>query len=604
MGAIFGIWNRNGVPVHRQEMSQMQDILEGYGAPATGPVIRANTAFGCLDFRLNAGIKPNGVEVFKTKQDMVLVADAKIYNRDELLRECNLSSATDVSDSEILLAAYLRWGKETPLHVNGDFAFAVFDYVREELSLVSDHLGVRPLFYYEDDQTVVFATDMKAILSLPKIPREVNGIAVFRIMSSEYIEIPEDTHMEHIRKIPQASIVTVSKTAVRKTKYWTPGQNKRELPIDEEACAGRIRDLMQNAVEIRVDAITEPIAMELSGGLDSSAITVFAARHLRRRNETPECYCWAPSFALVPEQPRDERRLVEAVCEQENIRCGYFSVIDPKERARLLFGSGAGALEEELRVLSQKGIRAVFSGWGGDQAITHRANLSELRVNGYYKEFMAEVLRVSRKSVPRGAKLFFLNSRLYHWVQKIFAREQRVTARLIRPEFRKKMRERFGRDDLQFNRDLLRHLESGNIQSRTHMTAKLMPRYGIDYVFPFLDFRLVDLAFSLPRSMFYKYGVNRYIARKALRDILPEEVRNYIPKDDIVRCSFFEAERKESLKTEAISTKEIRKELFDPYIDFAELDRLIQSEKFQKNRPLRMRINRKINQLKEIQADF
>ena len=604
MGAIFGIWNRKGDPVDPQGPVSMRDALDGYGSPCGEPVLRGDIALGCSCSSLSNQIQPNRIEFSGEKRDVVLVADARIYNRDDLLNECGLSERKDISDSEIMMAAYLRWGEKAPLHVNGDFSFAVYDHHKEELRLFSDHLGIRPIFYYENADTFVFATDYHAILSLGSVPRRVNGAAVYRVISSDHVSLPEETHFDGLYKVPQAHFIHVNKFSSRKVKYWTPGRNGLRVPENEEECAREIRDLMNNAVQIRTNVITEPIATDLSGGLDSSAITIFAARHLRQQDKKPVCFCWAPSFDLVPEQPRDERVLVEKVCEQEGLMCDYFSVENQSELARIFQESGGGVIEEELRVLKNKGVRAVFSGWGGDQGITHRTNLFELRVNGYYRAFFSEVREMSRGSILRAAKLLLRNSGIGECLDRIFDRDRMGLDHAIRPEMRRKYKARFGRDQLQFNRDLLQHLESGNIQSRTHLCAGLSSRYGMEYLFPFLDYRLIDYAFSLPRYLFFKHGINRYIARKALTGVLPEEVRIYAPKDDVVRCSYFGVQKDNSDHPGLISTEGIQKSLFDPFIDFDQLDLLIHSKEFRKNKRFRRMVARKIRQLKEIQADF
>ncbi len=604
MGGIFGIWNRNGTAVTHDEPVLMQEQLRGYGSNDDEIMFRENTAFGCMDLRLNSEIDESRVAFTEKSARLALVADAQIYNRKELIFDYSLSDNESISNSALLLAAYLRWGRQTPFHINGDFAFAVFDYEHGELLLFSDHLGVRPLYYYSDPETVVFATDAKTILGLKRVPKEPNAEMIYRLLGSDYAPLPEDTHVMGLRKVPQAHVITLSADSVEKEKYWTPGRNGIKIPKDEAECAREIKALIQSAVEMRVDSVTEPMGAELSGGLDSSVVTVFAARRLRERKEKLPVFCWAPSFALVPEQPRDERTLVEQVCAQENLECDYFSKDNTEEVAKILWGSNGGVLTEELRVFEGKKVRAVLSGWGGDQGITHRTNLSELWAAGYRKEFISEIRLLSKGSILRAAKLFFSNAGVGDVFRRLTSREKDSSGRILRPAFRKEMKARFKGERLQFNRDLLRHIESGNIQSRTHISAEVGSRFSIQFVFPLLDYRLVDYALSMPRHLFYKNGVNRYLPRKALEGILPEPVRRYVPKDDIVRCTFVGSKQEDAFDAQSISVEGIRRELFDRFIDFKKLDNLIGSEQFKKNRRLRKKVARKIQTIKEIQADY
>src|SRR5262249_25067173 len=111
---------------------------------------------------------------------LVLTADASIDNRDELISLLGLTNRApiEMSDSEVILAAYQKWGERCPEKLIGDFAFALWDRRSQVLFCARDHFGVKPFYYYRSDQLFAFASEIKALLCLPEVPRRLNEVRV------------------------------------------------------------------------------------------------------------------------------------------------------------------------------------------------------------------------------------------------------------------------------------------------------------------------------------------------------------------------------------------------------------------------------------------
>jgi asparagine synthetase B (glutamine-hydrolysing) len=140
----------------------------------------------------------------------------------------------------------------------------------------------------------------------------------------------------------------------------------------------------------------------------------------------------------------------------------------------------------------------------------------------------------------------------------------------------------------------VKHLESGNIQTRTELTAMVGADYNVQYLFPFLDHNVVDFAMGIPRHLYYKNGISRYIFRKAFEGILPRDLCYYIPKDDIARCTYFiDMMRKRNITKELLE-KKLSKTMFDKYIDFNKAAALLNGLREKEDRPMELVLRKQL----------
>ena len=116
---------------------------------------------------------------------LVITADARIDNRDDLCEELGIRDEEDVSDSYFILKAYAKWGEDCPDKLLGDFAFVIWDKKEEKLFCARDHMGVKPFYYYLDEDMFVFGTEIKALFEVEGVPREINDLKV-AFSSSKY----------------------------------------------------------------------------------------------------------------------------------------------------------------------------------------------------------------------------------------------------------------------------------------------------------------------------------------------------------------------------------------------------------------------------------
>lgn len=579
MSAIFGIFDIHGGGVEECHVRAMRDMLLQYGHDAEDFSNDSTIAMGCCLNRFGV-YSQNDVPVYHDEgRGIMLVGDALIYNRAELFEKCGLDDREGLSTQALLLDAYLKWGEDCPKYINGDFAFAVWEKRKSQLFIARDHLGVRPLYYFFDGQVFAFATDYRALLCLPFVGRELDEVKLYSELSRTYHIDPEATFFEHIKKLPQANTLRVGGSGIQKTKYWTPGTGGKIRYETEEEYAKALYGIVDDAIRIRVNGVSGKIGAELSGGLDSSVITILANRELKNSGCRLEAlFSWSPPWELLEPQPGDERELIEAICRQEGLRCGYYDPTEFSEdktakRALLTDGGSGAVLCRELRAMSSQGIRFVLSGWGGDQGISHRANLKELFLHGCWGHFLSEALYMSKGSPLRFAKTVFTNTVLWLFGPFSYIHPAKSkTLNIVQRDFRKTIKKRCKRNILYFTVDPIRHIESGNIQTRTELAAWVDAEYNMQHLFPFLDHRVMDFAMSVPRHWYFKRGLNRYIYRRAFRGILPDEVYRYMRKDDPGRGALLKngwtRGNAENLKSDF---ERLNKERFFTYLDFDKL---------------------------------
>ncbi len=235
-----------------------------------------------------AGGKQPMSAIFRRKR-YTIVYNGEIYNSAEL--RCALKSEGAVffteCDTETVLWAYMIWGEDAPARLNGIFAFAVHNETDNTVFFARDRFGVKPLFYAQAGGKFYFASEIKALLSHAEIPPEVDEVGLWQLLYLAPVTLPHASVFRHIRSILPGHCATLSRTGFFEKPYW----QLQAAPCHDDAAtaAARVRELLVDAVTRQLDSDV-PLAVLLSGGLDSSAITAIAAKALRARGRALDTY--------------------------------------------------------------------------------------------------------------------------------------------------------------------------------------------------------------------------------------------------------------------------------------------------------------------------
>lgn len=276
MCGIFGIINFDGQPADSSLLTAMGEVTRHRGPDDNGLHVDGPCAIGMR--RLSIIDLAGGHQPLTNEDESLwLVCNGEIYNYRELRRELEPYGhrfRTD-SDCETLLHAYEQWGDKFILRLNGMFGFALWDARRQRLLVGRDRLGVKPLYVHEDGRRLVFASEAKAILTLPGFTPAVDQAALQSYLQLGYVAAPHSL-FAGIRKLPVASLLTVEKGRVSTHQYWHMPETL-ERATSEDEWAERARAAIELAVR-RQMVSDVPIGAFLSGGIDSSAVVGLMAQ--------------------------------------------------------------------------------------------------------------------------------------------------------------------------------------------------------------------------------------------------------------------------------------------------------------------------------------
>ena len=519
------------------------------------------------------------------------VVDAIIYNREELFTLLN--KAETYSDEELIIHLVEECGWDILSRVNGDFAGAVYDESNNSVELFRDHMGIRPLYYYAADGEVCFSTDIRGVLSVETVDAAISEVWAYNTYF-DFIDYSDvSTEYEKIFCVRPASVLKISFcekendvaakstrekqckvslmntwniyrdslkcTSLEEHKYWQLGAHRIHYKTEKEYVS-KMRELVENSVKMRLDAFDGIAGAEFSGGLDSSLISILISRMGR------ECkyISWSMDPKDNPFQPVDERKTIEDICKKEGISCYYagktvdfskgitfnenYSKVVDVETDRPFFEKYAfwpmintGELFTSANYIHENGGKVVFTGHGGDEGVSHRTNPYEMWVYKEYKNYFDYFnYKLAGKKFRKLRTVKWGLSALYQSRQKVRnVKKQNKHATSYKDEYWQIIDKDFlerNRNiepkDLNFCIDPLDFVLCGGSRVRLDNVAMYGAFNNVRYMFPYLDFRVIDYALSIERYMFLKKGSTRYILKQAFNDILPDSLLGEIDKSD------------------------------------------------------------------------
>jgi asparagine synthase (glutamine-hydrolysing) len=288
MCGIAGAIVHPGLGVTRETVGAMLDAMAHRGPDGRGVVgfeVPESAQDVILGHRRLAIIDPNGAfqPMCDARAGLALTFNGEIYNFRELRAELEALGCRFErdSDTEVLLRAYEHWREGVVERLRGMFAFAIWDAERQSLFLARDRFGEKPLFLCEDGPNLYFASEIKALLRIPRVKRSVNLPAVWDYLAYRYVPGPH-TLFDGIRKLAPGTAATWSRGKLVERRYWTaPDRRAYDAPPPK---GDTVRDFLTHLDEsVRMQMVSDvPFGAFLSGGLDSSSIVALMTRHNTR----------------------------------------------------------------------------------------------------------------------------------------------------------------------------------------------------------------------------------------------------------------------------------------------------------------------------------
>lgn len=499
----------------------------------------------CLGYARHAATARERQEVqplSDPQRRLSVAADARLDNRDELHDLLVGTGRRVLSDSELLLLGYERWGSELAAHLIGDFAFVIWDSHRRELYAARDAFGMRPLYYHSTPDRLVLASEVEPILALGDVPRDVDEHSVLAYLLHTHRH-HRRTFFRAVTRIAPGHALRACCGSVREARHWFPPAAelllKRPGEYHEE-----FRRLFRLAVDARLDS-DRPIVAQLSGGLDSSSI-VCMADEIYRQDEADRPPLWLAS-AVYPGLDSDETPFIEPVVKSVHFPFEpydgrnwnpadeeVFHVAHPWREARPGISTGWRRIALGLEA------RVVLNGMGGDELLFDDGVFSDLASRGWWRT----LLREARAAPNFGFSRTTPGNWLKYAVQTAWPPPPvlRRVYRRLRPRRPIPPPTWMGpRLQELWSEPLCEELEPVTCVSHTQyftwmnltcpllcrdvdMLGYLAARHGVQLCSPFLDTRLARFILAVPFKHRLPGGWTKGLLRGALADLLPPEV--------------------------------------------------------------------------------
>ncbi len=561
-GIAGGVWSQGEKGLSREELHRMTDAISHRGpddeghwiaAPKTNQsVINGTPSPGvALGFRrlsiidLTTGHQPLGNE----DGTIQIVFNGEIYNYPQLRHRLEGSSHQfrTSSDTETIVHLYEDLGTECFSHLNGMFALAIWDGRNDRLVLARDRMGKKPLYYTVKNGSLYFSSELKCLMTLPEMSREIEPGAIDLFLTYQYIPHPHSIY-KGIYKLPPGHFAVYERDELRIEKFWSVDWS-HEIVIDQPTASEQLRTLLADAVRIRLRSDV-PLGAFLSGGIDSSLIVAIAQKQL----DTP-----IQTFSIgFSEADFDETHFAKMVADHVGTKHERFEVTP--DAMHILdqlvnhydepFGDSSAIPTWYLSEMTRKHVTVALSGDGGDELFGGYERYRALKLSGQLQSWLpvswlnqSWLMRRlpdsnARRSLLRRVRRFCEAlgqppiERYMNWIQ-IFGEASRLD--LYQESFIESLPDR---NPVSFLADAWRNAGKRDLVScataadlQTYMPCDLMTKvdiasmaHSLEARQPMLDYRLVEWAASLPSHLKLRGKRGKCLLMDTYKDLLPQAI--------------------------------------------------------------------------------
>ena len=551
MCGFVGIVNKDNSRPNHQLLARMAATINHRGPDEENYII--DDQVGLYHKRLSI------IDLMTGRQPMIsgkntIVFNGEIYNYIELKEELSQKGHKfeTTSDTEVILKMYEEYGIEFIKQLNGMFSFIILDRQRNQLIVARDHFGIKPLYFFSDKEHLLFASEIKALLEHPAVKAEVNNASLKEYLTFQFL-LGNTTLFKNICKVPPGHYLTVNlyDYNMNYVKYWYPN-----FSIDsshtEEYFIIELRKLIEDTIKIQLRSDV-PLGTYLSGGLDSSLVTMLASQFIPESIQT-----FTGAFREGPEY--DETEYSQAVTQAINAKSHtiYPTAKDfVKYLPKLIYHldepvAGPGVFPQYMvSKLAAENVKVVLGGQGGDeifggyaryvvayleQAIKgaimesteegeHIVSFKSILPNlPYIKNYMPMMKQFMKMGAfePMDRRYFNLIDRM-NGDADIYTKDFLV-------DYNKeitfnKFKQLFNDPNTLSYYNKMTHFDMfGSLPALLQVEDRMSMAVSIESRVPLLDKRIVDLIATIPPGMKFKGGEMKYIFKRTVRDILPSKI--------------------------------------------------------------------------------
>jgi asparagine synthase (glutamine-hydrolysing) len=565
LNGIFGLFNLDGEPAAVDQLAAMREALAFWAIDGASQWSVGEIGMGCLHLASTPEAVGEQLPLHDAASGLTLTAGARLDNRGELLKQLKIETdrgRAAVTDGEIILGAYQKWGQECVHHLDGDWHFAIWDEGARSLFLARDHHGNTGLYYYHGPRFFAFASSKKALLALDAVPKEPDLLRISQVL----VAWPGDgvaTGYEHVRRLPPAHRMSVTAGKAEAERYWFP-ENVSDLRLEsDDEYVDAFLEVFTRAVSVRLRS-RHPVGVTLSGGLDSGSVMAVASRLLGERSESLVAFTSVPlgdpSSFTGRDRFGDETQLARASAhyagdlEHHLVRSESVSPLTGIERTLWIHDEPVHAagnffwITALLEAARRRAVGALLTGQMGNATISWSGageNLLPAILKGDMVGFW-RALETARRSAGlgywRGVRRFFLRPvvlplvlqlqfqfnrrwqpvtrpwRKYSAIRSDFARSIRIGQRMSEAGYVAWVR---NPDPVQHR---LRVIRPGQATLGAFWSES-GAAHGLEVRDPTQDRRVIEFCQGIPEDQFQRGGVDRRLIRRAMQGYLPDEVR-------------------------------------------------------------------------------
>lgn len=553
MCGIVGIINKGNVSPNIELLKKMAETLAHRGPDAEGHFIEKGVGF--YHKRLSVIDLKTGQQPMST-QNYTITFNGEIYNYIELREELIAKGYRfkTLSDTEVILRMYEEHGVNFVHKLNGMFAFLIYDKIRNKIIAARDHFGIKPLYFYKDNESFLFASEIKALLVHPKVKAEANYDNLYEYLTFQFI-IGQNTLFQNIYKLNPGHYLCIDLNSfqAREVKYWEPNFSIDKFHTSEYF-QFELQKLLRDTIKIQMRSDV-PVGTYLSGGFDSSLVTMLSASMVDHPIST-----FSGAFKEGPEFDETEySREVVKMAKAKAFEIFPTSKDFVEHLPKLIYHldepvAGPGVFPQYMvSKLAAENVTVVLGGQGGDeifggyarymvtyleQAIKgsimqttdegeHIVSLKSILPNlPSLKEYIPMLKSFMGKNSfgPMDRRYFDIIDRTHgngHYFTPGFAAnyDSEKVFNKFSPFFNNPNTQSFYNKMTHF--DLFGSLPALlQVEDRVSMAASIESRV------PLLDKRIVDLVASMPPAMKFNGGELKYFLKKSVGHLLPEKILN------------------------------------------------------------------------------
>ena len=517
----------------RKQLEAMVEIQHHRGPDDAGIYVNKLQSVGLGHNRLSIiDLSHSGHQPMSSyNQTLWIVFNGEIYNYKELRKELSEYPYKSQTDTEVILAAYQKWGEKCVDHFIGMFAFALWDSQKNQMFCARDRLGIKPFYYTHSNDCFLFSSEIKALL-VAGCKAEPNLATWSTYLNHGYYDHGSETFFSRIHSLSPGHILIYKNNGIKIKCYWDVSQLiEKPLSLEDDEAAKHLKWLLQDSIKLRLRSDV-PLGVNLSGGLDSASLMVIVDELMKDKGEIQ-------TFTASYNDPLyDEYKFASEVTKKtqwkENIQRlsenkAQELIEDVMWHQEAPFGGIATLAYHALHGLAKEnGITVLLEGQGVDEMLAGYDYFLpqyylDLLEQNKQEELYREIEANGNISITHLKRLQATSTPLTYQDGTLFLHSNCIAPEIRNlsknaPIFPQPFSDRL-------SNSLYRDLRYTKLPRVLRMNDKLSMAFSRELREPFLDHRIVEFLFRLPSHQKIRLGLNKFILRHAMSDRLPNSIR-------------------------------------------------------------------------------